>query len=475
MAIKHLLSGGRKRILLVMPPYTAQIYEKIDRRAGTMQNPTVTFATVAAPLIEAGHQVEVVDLDVYPSPLKTLKRRLDRLEPHIVGLTAVTPLYANLLRIAKLVREWRPDVSLVAGGVHITLFPEAAVEEAGLDMAVIGEGDFTLRDVLDSKDPLDTPGVCLRDDGEVIHTSPRPLIQDLDSLGMPAWRLYDIRRYHATHLLEIRSPGGLIETSRGCPFGCTYCDKTTFGRTFRAKSVGRTIAEIEHMLRVGFREIHVVDECFTMDMERAKEICREIIRRGLRFPWSAFGVRVDRLDNELMALLKRSGCHQLGFGVETGNAEVMKRIRKRITLDQVRRATGLAHRHGIETLGYFMLGLPGDTEATMQDTVRFAVDSGLDLAKFSITVPFPGSPLYRELEASKAIKSRDWRLYSQHNVYENVYDHPNADWGAIIRSYKRAHRHFYFRPVFIAKRMVKSALDGNLFRDMFCGAATRWF
>ena len=464
------------KVLLVNPPYSKATYEDVDRRAGTLQNPVLSLAVVAAPVLEDGHEVRIADVEMEDEPYGSLERILKQFRPGYVGVTGTTPMAVEMGRIAAMAKEHCPDAVTVAGGVHVTTFPREMLEQRMFDIGVIGEGDFTLRDIIRAEALDDVPGIAFKRGGAIIAAAPRPLLENLDELPMPAWQLYDIPRYTRTsRLVERHSPAGLLETSRGCVFECVYCNKNIFGRRFRSKSPRRVVDEIERMLEVGFREIHVEDDGFSTNLANAKAICDEIVRRGLRFPWTLInGIRVDRADQELVEKLREAGCYQAAFGVESGSQQILDRIKKGITKDQVSEAISMTKRAGIETFGFFMLGLPGETEETMQDTIDFALELDLDIAKFAIAIPLPGTPMFDEYDRQGLIVTRDWSQYLFHSTSAPVYCHPNLSWDTIVAYYKKAHLRFYFRPRYVARRIWKGFRTGRIVYDIAYAARTGW-
>jgi radical SAM superfamily enzyme YgiQ (UPF0313 family) len=220
-------------------------------------------------------------------------------------------------------------------------------------------------------------------------------------------------------------------------------------------------------LSLGFREIHLADDLFTADLPRVKRICLAIIRSGLDISWyPRAGIRVDHVDRELFELMKRAGVWSVPFGIESGNENILQRIGKGITPDQVRKAVELAKSVGLTTEGYFMIGHPDETEKTIQETIRFSVSLGLDYAKFTINTPLPGTPLFEEWDRAGVIKTKDWSKYNFHTPPKELYDHPNLDWTVIDHYYRLAMRTFYFRPSFLVRRGFASLFGGELFSDL---------
>jgi radical SAM superfamily enzyme YgiQ (UPF0313 family) len=276
-------------------------------------------------------------------------------------------------------------------------------------------------------------------------------------------------------MLARKNPAGWIETSRGCPYNCVYCNKSVFGRNFRAKSIKRVVDEMEYMLTCGFKEIHIADDCFTVDIERAKGICNEIIKRGLHFLWAPVtGIRADRVDQELLNLMKKAGCYRVYYGIETGSNQILKIINKGETTELIRAAVEMSKKAGLEVFGFFMFALPGETEKTMRETIDFAKRLNLDLAKVSITVPLPSTRLFEQLKAECKIKETNWSRYNLYFPARDLYDHPTVGWDIVDAYYKKFYREFYFRPKFIIKRFLNSLLKGQLVDDIKSFFQVKW-
>jgi anaerobic magnesium-protoporphyrin IX monomethyl ester cyclase len=462
-------------ILLINPSSRERVYLNTNTKVGAPSHPLLSLATIAAPLVQKGYEGKVVDMDLPGMTLAKLQRAIRDYAPSYVGITGTTPLHNEMVNLSQLVKDNDNLITVVVGGVHASVLPEEFIHLDSVDVVVYGEGDFTLIEILSGMPLEEVKGIYYKSDGSVIQNEPRERVQDLDTLPYPAWALFDLKRYKASYLAVRKNPVGPLETSRGCVFGCSFCNKSIFGRAFRVKSVRRVVDEMEYMLNMGFKEIHIQDDGFSTNLERAKEICDEIVRRGLRFPWSLFnGVRVDRVDLELMRKLKAAGCYQIAFGFESGNQEVLNAANKGTTLDQARQAVKMAQSAGLWTFGFFMLGLPGDTEETMQETIGFAVELDLDLAKFDITIPYPGTPLYEMWKAKGYIKTEEWSQYICHDYDVQIYEHPNVDWQSLQYYYGKAYRTYYLRPKFFFKRFKKDLRSGDLGRDIVSFLKTRW-
>jgi radical SAM superfamily enzyme YgiQ (UPF0313 family) len=422
------------------------------------------------------HEVRILDLDLFSEYYAPLFSEIESFGPDVIASTVITPDYFAVREIMSKVKERYPRIKTIVGGVHITSLPEEVNKDRCFDVLVLGEGDKTIKDVL-AYSVSDVEGIIYTDtlSGERICVKRRELVSDLNDLPYPAWHLFDLRRYKNSRLSSRRNPVGLIETSRGCAFQCDFCNKLTFGSIHRIKDPKRVVDEMEYMLKCGFKEIHIVDDSFTQEIDRAKEVCAEILRRGLVFPWSLInGVRADMVDLEFFKLAKKSGCWQTGFGIETGDQDVLDRIDKKIKLSDVENAVKLSGKAGINTFGFFILGLSGETERSMARTIEFSKKLPLDIAKFDICIPYPGTSLYKKLKEEGRMLSEDWSKYNCHQIEEPLFTHPNLSWDAIKKQYKKAFREFYLRPSYLARRFFRSLWMGDIFYDMFYFINTKW-
>ena len=463
-----------KKILLINLSYK-KVYEEAKVKAGVPHFPPVSLASLAGVLLQNGHQVRIFDFNVVKNTRKDFIELAQSFSPEFIGITFTTTLFHEMLDILALSRECAPQAFILAGGPHASSFPERTLKESGLDAVVVGEGEYPLLEAVSGKRFEDIKSLCYRKNGEIMLNERREPSETLDELPFPAWHLYDITQYKTPRLTSRRNPVGWMETSRGCVYGCIYCNKSIFGRRFRTKSAERVVAEMEYMLSCGFREIHLADDCFTTDMKRASGICDLIIEKKLKFLWAAItGIRVDRVDRELLHKMKRAGCYKVFFGVESGSQQILNNVQKGTNLDQIRNAVAWAKEAGLETWGAFMIGLPGETEQTMEDTIRFAQELDVDIAKLSITIPLPATKLYDDLKKGGYIKTEDWKKFNFYVIPSELYDHPNLSWNTIEKYYNRFYREFYFRPSFIAKRFIKGIRTGTIFDDFLTLVETKW-
>jgi len=437
---------------------------------------------LAAALLEAGHEVQIFDAAVEDGPLV---ERLDQGRFDIVGITATTPLIYEAWEAARQAKE--RGALTILGGAHPTLMPEESLERPEVDLVVRGEGEDSMLDIVDVL--ADSPGQPAKDgqrlfpkdlwenvlgisfrcsDGGIVHATNRTLRQDLDSLPFPAHRLLDITKYTnmqpLTDGLDPDARAYTIITSRGCPYNCIYCSKAITGRSWRPRSPENVVAEWRWLVRdLKATEIGVTDDSMTSNIKRAKTICRMLIEEGLNMvPWiTVHGIRAGDTDLELLKLMKQAGCKRVGFGVESGNQRILDSIKKKQTIDEVRLAFDNSHKAGLETMGFFIFGLPGETEETMEDTINLALELEPDLANFMIAAPYPGTEMYTMILKNGRLFSDDWRDFAIHDEKAR-FEIGEVTAELVERKWHEAYRRFYLRP----SRIWRKATNPRFWRDI---------
>lgn len=463
-----------KKILLVNLPFE-KIYDKTSLKGVAPSTPPLSLACIAGSLLLDKHEVKIFDFNLYTDGKKEFINCLNSFRPDFAGITFVTPLIGTANEISKIIKNFNKDIVIIGGGPHCSSFPESSLKETLLDIAVIGEGDFTIRDIVSNKNLKKIKGIAYKNKDKIFINPRREPIKNLDDIPFPAHHLYDFKKYRVPSAIALRNPVAWLETSRGCVYGCIYCNKSCFGRTFRVKSPERVVEEFKRIKKLGFNEIHLTDDGFTTDIERAKKICDLLIEQKVNIYWSTItGIRVDRVDLELLKKMKAAGCYRVYFGIESGSQKILDRIKKGITLEQVRKAVAWARQANIEVAGYFMIGLPDETEETMQQTIDFAKSLDLDLAKINITIPLPATELFNELDAQKLIKTYDWEMFKFFSIPSTIYDHKNLSWETIQKYYNKFYRTIYLNPRFIFKRLKNALKNGTLLEDIKIALSINW-
>jgi anaerobic magnesium-protoporphyrin IX monomethyl ester cyclase len=461
-----------KKVLLVNLPFE-KVYEKTTLKGVAPSTPPLGLACIGGSLLEKGHEVKLFDFNIYGMP--EFLKIVDDFAPDFVGITFVTPLIREAQKISELVKKINKKIIVVGGGPHCSSFPESAVQEASLDIGVIGEGDVVINEIVSGKDPQLIKGIAYKKGEKIITNQRDKFINDLDSLPFPAYSLYEKEKYKVPPAIARKNPVAWVETSRGCVFGCVYCNKSCFGKTFRVKSPERIVGEFAKVKKMGFREIHLTDDGFTTNIKRAKKICDLLIESKVKIGWSTItGIRVDRVDFELLRKMRRAGCYRVYFGIESGNQKILNNIKKGITLEQIRKAVELAKKAKLEVAGYFMIGLPGETEETMQDTIRLAKLLDLDLAKISITIPLPATEIFNELDTKGLIKTHDWEKFKFYSTPSTIYDHQNLSWPTIEKYYAKFYREIYLSPQFIIRRLKSSIKNKTIIDDFKMFMQMKW-
>ncbi|MBE0481762.1 MAG: cobalamin B12-binding domain-containing protein [Dehalococcoidia bacterium] len=364
------------------------------------------IAYIAGLLEHKGYEVQVIDLLPTRASPETIKCKLDEYQPDIVGITSVTLNYPAASAILRYCKQLNQDLITVIGGPHVTLSAEATLREAPwIDVVVRGEGEMTMLDIASGKALARIPGLAYRENGNVRQTADRPLMPDLDNLPLPARHLFPLARY-----LALESACGVI-AGRGCPFNCIFCVGSRMGgRKVRFREPRLVVDEIEKCLAYGFEEIHVQNDLFTLNHRHLNAFCAEILSRGLEFRWSAFA-RVDTVNREVLRRMREAGCTGLCFGIESGVQEVLDRIKKKITLEQVRNAVRMANDMGFNVQAAFILGLPGESRETLARTREFAQELGVFYG-LHVLAPFPASEVREKAsEFGIEILTDDWTKY----------------------------------------------------------------
>lgn len=438
------MEHGMTTILLINPPFRTDLADAIT--------PPLGIGYIASCLRIRGFPCDILDCPALRMGGPALRGFLAGRRDRIVGISSTTPAIHAALEAAAIAREAMPSAMIVLGGPHLTALPTETLSAApSVNVVVMGEGEFTMHDLalrLEGPDPdlEGVRGIAYRAGGSVRRTEPRELIADLDALPFPAFDLMPMRRYRPSIKWYYRTPIATMITSRGCPFKCIFCDShLTFGRKTRFRSPANVLGEIRLLIRdFGVREITFYDDTFTLNKGRVHEICDRIIAEKLDLTWGCLS-RVDTLDRELLEKMKRAGCHMLSFGVESGSETMLARIQKGITPEQSLRAIRLARELGMDCAATMVLGIPGETIETMQETLEFIKKANPTYALFFRLVPFPGTKLYEEYLRQSP---------SAHNRFDNFADVTNIPLLRLdsisprdfTRMSRRMYLSFYLRP-----------------------------
>jgi len=373
------------------------------------------LAYLTSYLRQQGHAVTLLAAERLGLTASEILDRVRAVRPDIVGTSTPTCLYPRALALFRWVKALDAAPVTVAGGPHVTALPAESVAAPELDFVVRGEGEQTLAALADcleqGGDPRSVPGLAFRDAGETVLTAPRPPIQDLDRLPFPAWEDVPLDRY-ALPLLP-RPRAARVQASRGCPFRCAFCSAVAvWGSRLRQRSPANVADEIAQLQRVhGVHSVEFVDSTFTVNRRWTLDLCRELRSRRLDVDWM-ISTRADRLDAGIVAALKDAGCRVISIGVESGDPEVLRRMRKGEDLEQIREAARLIRSAGLILRTLFILGFPGETPTSIERTRRLARE--LDPTHppaYSYATPYPGSELYEIACREGQVDPRRWGDY----------------------------------------------------------------
>ncbi len=376
-------------------------------------SPPLGLAYLAAALEKAGVQVTILDFVVFPYNDAEFRSKLSQLDPDIVAATAVTMTFDRAIRAIREARRWRPDCLTVMGGPHVTFCAEDTLSACPeLDIVVLGEGEKTLVEIADEagkgRNWRRIPGLVFRRGASIVSTGKRPHFIDVNTLAAPSRHLLALGRYRALGM-----PISMT-TSRGCPHACIFCvGRKMVGAKVRYRDPAAVVDEMQILAGYGFCQINVADDLFTADAGHCLAVCDEILKRNLKVKWTSFA-RVDTVSLKILKRMKDAGCQAVSFGIESGNAGILKTIKKGITLSQVIAAVHLCNQVGLLPHGSFILGLPGETPETLKETLAF----GEKLKKlgvsygFHLLAPFPGTRVRRDCAAlGISILSGNWADY----------------------------------------------------------------
>ena len=370
--------------------------------------PPLGLAYLTSYVKARGHAVTLLDMQGLLMDSEALVERLKAERPQLVGITAMTPTLPAALKVARLARAVLPEAHIVLGGVHPTLDPESVLAEPAVDFVVRGEGEEAfarLLEALEGRGALaEVPGLCYRLEGGLRIAERAPPIADLAGLPPADYDAFPVERYieHNRVLRGIRGISMIV--SRGCPYSCTFCAvQQTMGRKWRFKPAAQVVAEVEALRDAhGIEGVWFKDSIFNLKPSWTREFCDLMIEREVGVQWQAL-TRINLLDDAELALMKRAGLTQIDLGIESGSPKTLKRLDKRITVEQIKEKVALAKRH-VRVFGFFMIGIPGEEEEDVEQTFALARDLDLDRWSWSIYSPLPGSPLYDDLIAEGRIQ-----------------------------------------------------------------------
>jgi radical SAM superfamily enzyme YgiQ (UPF0313 family) len=392
-----------RRVLLIHPlGYDVRAADRdISRMANLM--PPLGLASIAAYVEQHGFCADIVDCFAHPDSDRIIEQYMRRHQPRFVGATCTTAGFLDAARIFRRVKELSPGTCCVAGGPHVSALGEKIIQDfPEVDYVVVGEGETSLRSLMEANGKPDgIAGLVYRENGQVAFSGFQKNLLDLDTLPLPAYtKIAGFPRQYQLPIFNYpRTPNTSCISSRGCPYQCSYCDRSVFRRTFRYNSANYLYRHLQYLKQqFGIRHINFYDDQFTFNRDRVAAFCRRMMAEPLGMTFNC-AVRAEHVDPELLALMKRAGCWMISLGIETGDPDLLAQHRQNADLERMSRTIRDIHRAGIRVKGLFMIGLPGETEQSFHRTMEYVFSEPIDdlnLAKFT---PFPGSPLYENIHS----------------------------------------------------------------------------
>lgn len=434
------------RVLLVNPAFRRRVGNIWRYISGTL--PPLGLAHIAACLEREGIAVDIFDAHALNITRDGYRGYFEGKKYDLIGITSTSAMFRSAVEASEELKSIYPDALLVMGGVHPTVMPEQALAESSVDIVVAGEGEMTFVELARGANPSEVPGVVRRVDGEIVSNPPRPLIKNLDELPHPAWHLLPVKRYHPAVGGYHRLPAVHTLTSRGCPNACTYCYHI-FGRGVRFRSVSHIMDELKILVkRHGVREVYFYDDTFNANPKRVEALCNAMLEEELDLGWSCLG-RLEKMTLELLALMKRAGCHAITYGLETTDPVVLKAINKKLDVEVAEKIIADTIESGIETRVAFMMGNPGETRAAIERNIEYTLECGAHMTMFNIATPYPGTRMFEEGVAQGCITDFDWEHY---DFSTPILEVPGLDARYLKETQKKAHMKYFMRPSYFWMR-----------------------
>jgi len=443
------------RVLLINPPIKTQMAGIIF----TNMCEPLGLLYIAAVLEKNGVKVKVIDGIAERLSHEDLEGKIAGFKPDVVGVASMmAETYRDAAETVKIARRAVPEAKIVIGGHNASFVAGKIIENLpDVDYVVVGEGEYTFLELAQALenggDVSRVKGLMLRENGRAVFTGPREPIQNLDELPFPAKHLLSPNASYgrfqvAMFNVAFKNMSGVI-TTRGCPFGCTFCSCTAFsGRKIRARSPENVVAEMEYLVeKRGVEHIFVVDDNFTCFPKRVMEICKLMKERDIDVNWFCEG-RVDTASWEMYKAMSDAGCWLIFLGLESGSQRVLDYYEKKTTVEKGQRAVALAQKAGIDVVGSFIVGAPNETEEEYLKTLEFIKRADMDAISISSLKVLPGAELWRRFEESGAIKPEDWNNYLE--IFDVYGGHSKEK---IRRWMKEIENGFYFRPGYLVKEL----------------------
>jgi len=464
-------------ILLIAPPWK-RLFKSGNPTPPISLNSIASYIEKVAP----GHKIDVLNCDYGGSKIQNvynidytrgyneyifrlkdqrdpiwneIKNQIKEYAPDVVGITVMTASYVSALNVARIVKNIDPSIHVVMGGRHVSSLPENTLRQHCVDAIVIGDGEFVFYNYIKAgANPFEINGMGYRDaNGNIIINEPQDPIQDLSTLPIPVFES-TITKYE-----NLSKESWTIVGARGCPFSCIYCADSN--SKVRLRSISHILDEIAFVAeRYGIRNFNFADDTFSLNKNRVKEFCYSVKKLNWDIHWTC-DTRVDRIDEDILQVMRDANCYAISLGIETGSNQTMERIKKKVDLNKCVEAIRLAKKFDFIVSGYFIIGFPWENEAIMRQTVDFMSSIGLDDFQLNIATPLPGTELFKQLEDQGKIniEAMEWEKIYQGSPHMNYSDsYSDNEWRELLLKYiKTANRRLIVKAYkLIFKKLIRN-------------------
>ncbi len=444
------------------------------RRIAGVQFPSLPLMYVATVLKEDGHDVDVIDAQAQGLTLPQVQEQIHKYDA--VFLISATMSFAEDAEVLATLKERNPRLLTIVFGSHATFLPESALKSASIDVIVLKEAEFVIRDLLrsfpkGSSEWQKTPGIGFRRDGKPVINPEYPYILNLDELPIPDRSFLPPGVSYFNPIVK-HNEWTTALSSRGCPSRCTFCTAPGYyGPMYRTRSAQNVVKELEYLSSLGFKEVFYRDELFTVDKQRVFEICRLIKEKNLKISWIC-SVKASTAKRDLLVAMKEAGCHMIRVGVESGVQSILNTVRKDVKISQIEDTFRWANEIDLETHAHMMLGMPGETEETIKQTFAFIEKINPTTITYGIMTPYPGTEIYDEvLKADPTLgdgTSLSAKTLHTDATYSKIFT--SVDRAKIEAAVKEGYRRFYMRPSYILKKFSKVRSLDDFNRLVFAGS-----
>lgn len=447
-----------KKVFFIYPP--AKVMNREDRCQQPVEElivipplPPTDLLYMAAIAEQSGYECKIKDYSINQESIDDLVADIKEFKPDFVVINATTTTLDADLSVCEAIKSVDKNIQIIAKGAHFLTFNTQVLEDfPSLDLIIRGEPEFTLKEVLEGKEKPEILGLTYRQEGLPVNNPDRPFCSDLDNIPFPARHLIDNSIYKRPDNGKVQA---VIKVSRGCPFHCFFCLATPVsGRKVRMRTPQNIVGEIRECYeKYGIDNFLFWSDIFNIDRDWVLEICNLIIESGMKITWGS-NTRADTADTEMAELMYKAGCRLVSIGVESGSQYMLEKMGKKTTLDQVRNTVKIFKAAKIKIYNYFVIGLPWETEKTIEETIKFAIELDSDFISFYTATAFPGSRFYDYIQENQLFDTQ-----KQGELYKSAYYYPTVKTYAlskerIMELHKQAIKRFYLRPKFILKSLL---------------------